>query len=121
MKRGPSNGRYILDGKKPVECEDLLEWAMWMENGPHAVAKNRIAYKDVIVIISTVFLGLDHQFGFGKPLLFETKVFGGPLDGRTRRYHTWDEAERGHQEVFAEVDAKIIEEIKPGNGHRRRA
>lgn len=46
--------------------------------------------------VSTVFLGLDHRFGEGPPLVFETMVFGGPLDQDVDRYTTWEEAEAGH-------------------------
>jgi hypothetical protein len=44
-----------------------------------------------------VFLGLDHRFGgSGPPLLFETMIFGGPLDEEMWRYSSWDAAEAGH-------------------------
>lgn len=49
--------------------------------------------------ISTVWLGLDHGFSDGKPLIFETMVFKG--DCRTEdycdHYSTWEEAEEGHK------------------------
>jgi hypothetical protein len=49
------------------------------------------------VQVSTVFLGLDHNFGFGrKPLLFETMIFGGKHDQYQERYSTYKEAEKGH-------------------------
>jgi hypothetical protein len=50
-----------------------------------------------MVEISTVFLGLDHNFGQGPPLLFESMVFGGEDDGEMVRYSTWEEAETGHK------------------------
>jgi len=47
--------------------------------------------------VSTVFLGVDHRhFGGGPPLLFETMIFGGPLDLSCWRYASWDDAEVGH-------------------------
>lgn len=49
--------------------------------------------------VSTVFLFVDHSTdstGFGKPVLFETMVFGGLHDGHIERYCTWQEAENGH-------------------------
>lgn len=39
------------------------------------------------VLVSTVFLEIDHSF-LGPPLLFETMVFRGRCDGYQRRYHT---------------------------------
>ena len=47
-------------------------------------------------MVSTVFLGLDHAFDGGTPLLFETMIFGGEHDEYQERYATWDEAEAGH-------------------------
>ena len=49
------------------------------------------------VSVSTVFLGMDHSFGGGSPVLFETMIFGGEHDQYQERYCTWDEAEKGHQ------------------------
>jgi hypothetical protein len=35
--------------------------------------------------------------------LFETMVFGGPLNGEMDRYATWDEAEAGHKAMLDAV------------------
>lgn len=55
--------------------------------------------------VSTVFLRLNHNFGEGPPLVFETMIFGGPLGGEGRRYQnrysTWDEAVSGHARALA--------------------
>jgi len=57
--------------------------------------------------VSTVFIGLDHRFfGDGPPLLFESMVFGGPLDGEQFRYPTWDAAAAGHALL---VDEAVLE------------
>jgi hypothetical protein len=50
-------------------------------------------------VVSTVWLGLNHNFGDGTPLIFETMVFGGPHDQFQDRYHTEQEALEGHQRV----------------------
>lgn len=90
--------KYILDeDDNPVVCDDLLEWAAWLEDADTKVAKTQIS-EDVKV--STVFLGLDHAFGGGPPMIFETMVFGGEHDELTRRYSTKDEALKGHAEVI---------------------
>jgi hypothetical protein len=94
-------GKYILDGKLAVPCDDLLQWAEWFETADRHVANDLIGDTRV----STVFLGLDHQHGYGEPLLFETMVFGGPLDQECRRYSFWADAERGHSAIVAEVRA----------------
>lgn len=59
------------------------------------------------VQVSTVFLGLDHQFGSGPPLLFETVIFwpDHELDNYCERYSTKADAEAGHQAVVAMVRA----------------
>lgn len=85
--------KYILDGHKIVPCDDILEWGKWVKKAERHVADDR--KNDIRV--STVFLGLDHSFGQGPPLLFETMVFGGEHDGDMDRYSTWKEAEQGHK------------------------
>lgn len=50
------------------------------------------------VLVSTIFLGLDHNFwGDGPPLLFETMILGGRHDRHQVRCSTYDEAERNHE------------------------
>ena len=90
---------YILDNQKVVECKDLITWARWLESADRAVAKDTIGESN----ISTVFLGLDHSFGEGPPLLFETMVFGGKLSDEMNRYSTWDEAALGHKAMCKRV------------------
>lgn len=90
---------YRLVGKTAVPCS-LLEWGIMFEKASErTVAKT--TFGDVTV--STVFLGIDHSFGDGPPLLFETMIFGGEFDDDLRRYETWSEAEQGHQEMCAMV------------------
>ncbi|MEH2201208.1 hypothetical protein [Nostoc sp.] len=58
--------------------------------------------------ISTVFLGLNHQWLPNKPpLIFETMVFGGQIDYQQIRYSTWDEAVAGHQAIVELI--KVLE------------
>ena len=52
------------------------------------------------VRVSTVFLGIDHNYNSDKePLLFETMIFGGALDQWQWRYSTWEEAEVTHKAI----------------------
>ena len=90
---------YILEGKKPVAVEDILVWGQWFETAERKVGSDTIDG----VQISTVFLGVDHNFGGGKPLLFETMIFGGERDGEQYRYSTWEEAEKSHKKIVAEL------------------
>lgn len=51
-------------------------------------------------LVSTVWLGLDHNWwAGGPPLIFETMIFGGPLDGELWRYSTPEQARAGHRRV----------------------
>jgi len=86
---------YVLDDEgEPLACDDVIVWAKWFETAQRVVARTRI---DNQTEVSTVFLGLDHRFGApGAPLLFETLVFGGKLDGEQKRYTSRVEAEAGH-------------------------
>ncbi len=58
--------------------------------------------------ISTVWMPVDlalEAFGIRDlPVMFETMVFGGPLDCLVRRYASLDEAELGHQQACALVE-----------------
>jgi hypothetical protein len=54
--------------------------------------------------VSTVFLSLDHNWDpAGPPLIYETMVFGGPLDQEQWRYSTKAEATKGHAAVCEQV------------------
>jgi hypothetical protein len=101
--------RYILDEHgQPVPCEDLATWAQWFETADRRVAQDLDegdAGKKVRV--STVFLGLDHRFGDGPPILWETLVFGGALDGEMARYTSLADALAGHQAMCARVSETI--------------
>lgn len=90
---------YILDGKTPKPCDDLLGWAEWFQTADRHVANDVIGETR----ISTVFIGIDHSFGDGPPLFFETMVFGGPHDQYQTRASTWDEAEKQHAEAVTLV------------------
>lgn len=58
-------------------------------------------------VVSTVFLGLDHQFGIGPPILFETMIFtDGEPENFQRRCSTWLEAEAQHREVSNHVQTR---------------
>ena len=100
------HGRYILIGQTPVPEPSLSKWGEWMEHGDRVVAQTEIPGG----MISTVFLGLDHQFSMNPaapPMLFETMVF---LDGEgtdCERCATWLEAEMQHAATVQEWLAKL--------------
>jgi hypothetical protein len=92
-------GKYKLLNGVPVETNDTTEWAEWMCK---ADKDRRVKLSEVgDMTISTVFLGLDHNFsGAGEPLLYETLVFGGPLDGEMIRTATRKQAKQAHAEMI---------------------
>jgi hypothetical protein len=94
-----SVGLYILEGHDLKEVDDILEWGRWLEDHKDDC---RVAFDTIYDVgVSTVFLGSDRRLSDdGPPLLFETTVFGSPLDKYTVRYSTWEEAEAGHKQVI---------------------
>lgn len=63
----------------------------------------RVAFTQVTkdVSVSTVHLVMDHAWGGGRPLIFETMVFGGEDDTWCARYATEPQASTGHEAVVA--------------------
>jgi hypothetical protein len=90
--------KYILDDDgRPVPCDDLEAWAYWFETAERHVADDMDEGEGAArVRVSTVFLGLDHSWGHGPPVLWESMIFGGPLDGEQQRYSSREEALLGH-------------------------
>jgi hypothetical protein len=103
---------YRLEGHEVVAMnvdthEGLIAWAQTFEKADRVVMQTRLIDGSRI---STVFLGLDHQWGDGPPHLFETCLFSGEKYFNSilkrevseseivARYSTWAEAEEGHIE-----------------------
>ncbi len=91
-----ANEKYILDADGNVVSADLMTWANWYESNYN---KRSIGKDEPIpgVKVSTVFLGLNHNFGDGPPVLWETMIFGGEHDQYQERYSTRKEALEGHR------------------------
>ena len=68
---------------------------------------NRVAEDDCNgVWVSTVWLGLNHAYGSGPPVIFETMVFESKenlSELYCDRYHTLEEAEAGHLAVLTKI------------------
>lgn len=110
-----SLGHYILDGHNPVPEPDLWKWATCRSAFPNHVAEDFEGEIDGMIIrVSTVFLGLDHNHWGGPPILFETMIFGGPHDGRQNRCSTWDEAVTMHQQALDLVGCAVELKTPPG-------
>jgi hypothetical protein len=99
---------WVLDGHETRKVDTVLEWAQRFEKTSRHVGLTETRLHR----ISTVFLGLDHSWGIGPPLLFETMVFDlhgesgaeSDIDGSCDRYSTWDEAEAGHAAIVRRVE-----------------
>lgn len=117
-----TEGKYILDKKgKPKKEKDLLKWGRWLQKA----GKKRIVKQTTIdhFFVSTVFLGLDHNFRSNEaPLLFETMVFDKNRVKKTGlpkklpkklyaweqlRYETRKNAESGHKLTVQQVKSYV--------------
>ncbi len=93
---------YILDDRGQPHVEpDWEKWAQWFATHGDAriVGKTQIGS----VKVSTVFLGINHQWGHGPPILWETLVRGGHLHEAQERYTSQAEAVAGHEEMVKRV------------------
>jgi len=93
---------YELIGQTVVPVDGgVLEWARKFEAMDRRVAHTRVLG---MCNVSTVFLGLDHAWGGGRPLLFETMAFWHGEGGYEQtRCSTWLEAQEQHASMCAEV------------------
>lgn len=105
---------YILDGVTPVQCPSVVDWAFWMETSEIHVAHSRwITVGQVLISVSTVFLGLDYGDYQQRPLLFETMIFiDGSSDGTQVRYTDWEHAAECHAQIAHKARQRypVIEE-----------
>lgn len=99
---------YMLDANKnvvPVDESKRLTAYRWYEEP----SNRRVAYNETgDTSVSTIFLGINQRMmgPVGEdlpPIVFETRVFGGPMNGHQVRYVTWDEAMKGHVETCRKV------------------
>lgn len=135
-----NTGHWIIDENGNEKEVGLREWAEWIEKGTN----RRIAYTEVgPFFVSTVFLGLDHSFGIGAPLLYETMAFEREdsdlevpgytspdgtvrpprtvktkrsLDGYGDRYSTREEALAGHERTVNALKNHGTEEAESEEG-----
>ena len=102
--------KFILDEHGiPRKEKSVMKWVTWYERscetGERSVALTKLEGCDV----STVFLGLDHGFGSEIPIVWETMVFGGPLDREMWRCGgTREQAEAQHESVVALVEKEML-------------
>lgn len=96
-------GLYILDeNNNPVQAS-IDQWVDQLTRKGSSVRRvDRTTIGEVFV--STVFLGVDHSHGSGPPVLWETMVFGGPMDQEQDRCSgTIKDARKMHKAMVAKV------------------
>lgn len=96
------NQIFVLDKKgNPVAELDFQTWADWMWKVDRRVADEQVGAS----MISTVFLGLDHNWTGDFPVLWETLVFDGPMDQECERCS-------GSREQAEAMHARMVERVK---------
>jgi hypothetical protein len=98
---------------------NFVQWMMLWRSLEYKIVK-----QDTIgrLFVSTVWLGMDHGFGFhSRPIIFETMVFETMVfdheeenarwrDIEQQRYCTEEEALAGHEEICDQV--RLLEELR---------
>ena len=102
---------YILDNNQKPIAKPVLEAVKWIEDN---LNRKKVAYDELKdlngddVRVSTVFLGLDHAYNSGKPILWETMIFGGEHDqSYQERYTSYEQAIKGHQKAINFIKTEI--------------
>jgi hypothetical protein len=81
------------------------------------IGLTKVADGEKSFTVSTVWLGINHRYGDGPPLIFETMVFGegSMLDLACARYSTEQEAREGHRAmvllVTADMDTPAVTDV----------
>ncbi len=93
----------ILDADgNPVAEPDVVKWAEWFQSADRCVAQEQVGD----ALISTIFLGVNHNFTDGPPIVWETMIFGGKLDQeQVRCSGSRKDAEAMHARMVQKVNA----------------
>jgi hypothetical protein len=99
----PPGMLFILNERgEPVEERNISRWSDWLATNARTVRIETIGDSTV----STIYLGLDHNFlQGGPPILWETMVFGGKLAHKQTRC-------AGSREQAEAMHAAMIEKVK---------
>lgn len=103
--------KYILVGTHPQRCADQDTWLRWYKSADRHVAVTAIEHAGVIVTVISQFLGVDESRSeTAMPSLFETCIFGGPLDREAWRAPSWRETLNTHARAVQKVTAALMPE-----------
>ncbi len=86
--------RDLYPAKKPIKKNKRT--TRGQRKASHQVLKKLNAWRCEPVLLSTVFLAVDHGL-MGEPILFETMIFGGRYNEYQRRYTNFDDAKKHHR------------------------
>ena len=108
--------KYILDSEgNPIQEDQVLAWGAWFENAERHVGLETING----VKVSTVFLGIDHGWNGGPPVLWETMTFTKRKGSYKfleqnlfRRYTTAEEARLSHDYICECINRKAFTTLK---------
>lgn len=106
---------YDREGKK-ITMKEMVELRCSIKDY-HVVERSLVTSKlGPALLVSTIWLGLDHSFNSDVPLIFETMVFmvndKGDISNWSElysdRYSTIEEARAGHKEACRLVECGLI-------------
>lgn len=84
---------YVLIDCKPTKCS----WSAWLFSTTEQ-SRYLSRWQTGGVIVSTIFTGVDYSLGtMIPPLLWETRINGGPMNDKWQRYATAEAARNGHR------------------------
>lgn len=95
---------YVLRGREAIPAP-METWARDFEKTERRIKQEYVGR----FWISTVFLGLDHQWkDGGPPLIYETMVFAHSWEEEeTHRYSTYDQALSGHVKIVKRLGKTV--------------
>ena len=99
---------YTLNDQNEPESATTEQWIEWCKKYPCRKVVGRTKIGETF--ISTVFLGLDHDWGGGRPVLWETMIFSKDANNQYMdRYTSLDQAVFGHEKtVRAVIEGKNL-------------
>jgi hypothetical protein len=104
----PDHSTTPLDDGGPIDQLALHRWATEFDTTDRRVALDVVAPG---IEVSTVFLGIDHNHsGEGPPVLFESMVFDDYGGNDCRRWSTWAEAVKGHQQLVQFLTGRTVKQ-----------
>lgn len=101
------NYLFILKGRTPEPTTNYVGWGEALKrlraSDGHIVGR----WIHETITVSTVFLGMNHAFAPGAPMLFETCVVHPGISEVVQRYPTWEQAEAGHKMMVLEIKKQL--------------